>query len=367
MYKLWMLNGKERLVPSPDKDAFVRRLLELAGNVTQRAFAERIGVPPQYVNRYLRGVVPDPEVLMRIALAYNVTIEWLLGGYEPRVWREESESAAIGRRIRTLREEIGLSRRLFADRAALETATELERYESGKDEAPKTLLESIFRRWNAEYEWLAAETGRKWRRFGGDIVPTIRTLMPSLQDHGPAAVFFRTVEGGTHRLRLVLSAGGREKYYVFAREASPMGGHSSGDLVDALAELSEGHVPIEGKELSPADYGDLGAGNLYAGQAYSRALRDVRFHPLSYAEDEPSLNLRYVRRREEIRKLHLSPEYRRELEERRRADADLVIHDLESKLRYVDRLEDVEDLLKVIGRRVKEMQEKVPLKSTKGI
>jgi putative transposase len=35
-------------------------------------------------------------------------------------------------------------------------------------------------------------------------------------------------------------------------------------------------------------------------------------------------------------------------------------------LRHVDRLEDVEDLLKVIGRRVKEMQEKVPLKPTKG-
>lgn len=365
-----MLNGKERLVPSPDKDAFVRRLLELAGNVTQRAFAERIGVPPQYVNRYLRGVVPDPEVLMRIALAYNVTIEWLLGGYEPRVWREESESAATGRRIRTLREEIGLSRRLFADRVALETATELERYESGKDEAPKALLESIGRRWNAEYEWLAAETGPKWRRFGGRnssaIVPTIRTLMPSLQDHGPAAVFFRTVEGGIHRLRLVLSAGRGEKYYVFAAEASPMGGHSSGDLVDALGELSEGHMPIEGKELSPADYRDLGAGNLYAGQAYSRALRDIHFHPLSYAEDDPSMNLRYIGRREEIRKLHLSPEYRRELEERRRADADLVIHDLESKLRYVDRLEDVEDLLKAIGRRVKEMREKVPLKPTKG-
>lgn len=63
---------------------------------------------------------------------------------------------------------------------------------------------------------------------------------------------------------------------------------------------------------------------------------------------------------------HLSPEYRRELEERRRADADLVIHDLESKLRYVDRLEDVEDLLKAIGRRVKEIQKKVPLKPTKG-
>jgi hypothetical protein len=78
------------------------------------------------------------------------------------------------------------------------------------------------------------------------------------------------------------------------------------------------------------------------------------------------LNLRYIRRREEIRKLHLSPEYRRELEERRRADADLVIHDLESKLRHVDRLEDVENLLKVIGRRVKEMQEKVPVKLTKG-
>jgi hypothetical protein len=230
-------------------------------------------------------------------------------------------------------------------------------------------LESIVHRWNAEYEWLAAETGRKWRLFGGSsssIVPTIRTLMPSLQDHGPAAVFFRTVEGGIHRLRLVLSAGRGEKYYVFAAEASPMGGHSSGELVDALADLSEGQVFIEGKELSPADFSDLGAGNLYAGQAYSRPLRDIRFHPLSYAEDEPSMNLRYHRRREEIRKLHLTPKYRGELEERRRADADLVIHDLESKLRYVDRLEDVENLLKVIGLRFKEIQERPHLKLTKG-
>ena len=309
---------------------------------------------------------------MRIALAYNVTIEWLLGGYEPRVWREESESGAIGRRIRTLREEIGLSRRLFADWVAIETATELERYESGKDEPPKAILESIVRRWNAEYEWLATETGPKWRRFGrgssSAIVPTIRELMPSLQDHQPFASLFRTLEGGIPLLRFVLSVSHGEKYYVFAAEASPMGGHSSAHLVDALCELyDEWHVLIEGKDLSPADYRGLGAGSLYAGQAYARVLRGVHFDPLStYVENDPYMSRRRIERHEELRKLRLSPEYQRELAERHRADADLLIHDLESKLRYVDRLDDVQELLKVIARQVKEMQERTPLKLTKG-
>lgn len=359
-------------MPGADKDAFVRRLLELAGNVTQRAFAERIGVPPQYVNRYLRGVIPDPEVLMRIALAYNVTIEWLLGGYEPRAWREESESVAIGRRIRTLREEIGLSRRLFADRVALETATELERHEAGKEEAPKALLESIARRWNAEYEWLAAEIGPKWRRFGrgssSSIVPSIQELMPMLQDHGPFASLFRTLQDGAPLLRFVLGVSQGEKYYVFNAEASPMGGHSSGHLVDALCELAdEWHVPIEGNDLSPADYRELAAGNLYAGQAYKRALRSVHFDPLStFLENDSYMSLHRIQRHEELRKLRLTPDFQRQMAERHRVDADLLIHDLESKLRYIDRLEDVQELLQVIGRQVKEIKERTPLRVTKG-
>lgn len=364
--------GKEQRVPGADKDAFVRRLLELAGNVTQRAFAERIGVPPQYVNRYLRGVVPDPEVLMRIALAYNVTIEWLLGGYEPRVWWGESESAAIGRRIRTLREETGLSRRLFADRVGLETATELEQYEAGKEEAPKALLESIARRWNAEYEWLAAETGPKWRRFGrgssSSIVPTIQELMPTLQDHRPFASLFRTLQDGAPLLRFVLGVSQGEKYYVFNAEASPMGGHSSGHLVDALCELhDEWQVLIEGRDLSLEDYRELGVGTLYAGQAYKRALRGVHFDPLgNFVENDSYARLHRINRHEELRKLRLSPEYQQEMAARHRADADLLIHDLESKLRYIDRLEDVQELLKVIGRQVGEMQERTPPKLKKG-
>jgi len=307
-----------------------------------------------------------------LALAYNVTIEWLLGGYEPRVWREESESVAIGRRIRALREEIGLSRRLLADQVGVETATALERYESGKEEAPKVLLESIARRWNAEYDWLAAETGPKWRRFSGSsssaIVPTIQELMPSLQDHRPATLLFRTLENGIPQVRFVLSLNRGEKYYVLAAECSPMGGHSSADLVDALCELyDEWGVAIEGNDLSPIDYRDLGAGNLYPGRAYSRVLRGTRFDPLTvFVENDPYMRRRRIERHEKLRQQRLSPEYQRELLERRRADADLLIHDLESKLRYVDRLEDVQDLLRVIARHVREMQERTPPKLTKG-
>ena|GEM_PF-5059931 len=63
-----------------NRQAVAQRIHTLIGLGTQRAFAARIGVPPQYVNRYLNGVMPDTEVVLRIARAYGVTMEWLLTG-----------------------------------------------------------------------------------------------------------------------------------------------------------------------------------------------------------------------------------------------------------------------------------------------
>jgi transcriptional regulator with XRE-family HTH domain len=56
------------------------------GRGKKQAFARKIGVKPAQLSRYLRGQIPDPPVLVAIAAAGQVSLDWLLMGREP--WGE---------------------------------------------------------------------------------------------------------------------------------------------------------------------------------------------------------------------------------------------------------------------------------------
>src|SRR5919198_4675401 len=58
------------------------------GRGKKQAFARKIGVKPAQLSRYLKGQIPDPPVLVAIAEAGQVSLDWLLMGREP--WGEGS-------------------------------------------------------------------------------------------------------------------------------------------------------------------------------------------------------------------------------------------------------------------------------------
>jgi transcriptional regulator with XRE-family HTH domain len=53
------------------------------GRGKKQAFARKIGVKPPQLSRYLQGQIPDPPVLVAIAEAGQVSLDWLLMGREP--------------------------------------------------------------------------------------------------------------------------------------------------------------------------------------------------------------------------------------------------------------------------------------------
>jgi transcriptional regulator with XRE-family HTH domain len=62
--------------------ALGRRVRELRGfDMTQKEFADRIGISQTYVSDMEHGEVEiGAEILLRIALEFDKTIEWLLTG-----------------------------------------------------------------------------------------------------------------------------------------------------------------------------------------------------------------------------------------------------------------------------------------------
>lgn len=69
---------------SVDWVAVGRRLRELRGfDMTQQQFARRIGVSQNYLSTMEHGKVEiGAEILLRIAVEFGKTIEWLLTGQE---------------------------------------------------------------------------------------------------------------------------------------------------------------------------------------------------------------------------------------------------------------------------------------------
>jgi transcriptional regulator with XRE-family HTH domain len=61
-------------------DDFVRRLRAAFGDGSMAEIARRLGVPHATVRNYFRGRLPAPEVLIKIAEATDISLNWLLTG-----------------------------------------------------------------------------------------------------------------------------------------------------------------------------------------------------------------------------------------------------------------------------------------------
>lgn len=62
------------------KRGIARRIKEIRGERSQRAFARDLGVSQQNISHYERGTTPHPNFLMTVALAEDVSLDWLLLG-----------------------------------------------------------------------------------------------------------------------------------------------------------------------------------------------------------------------------------------------------------------------------------------------
>lgn len=61
------------------------RIRSVRGKKTQTEFAKALGVKKQnYINRYERGRIPSPDLLVRIARIGRVSTDWLLTGKQGR-------------------------------------------------------------------------------------------------------------------------------------------------------------------------------------------------------------------------------------------------------------------------------------------
>ena len=62
------------------KQGLAKRLAQVRGERSQRAFARELGVFQQNLNRYERGTTPHPNFLIRLALKEGISLDWLLLG-----------------------------------------------------------------------------------------------------------------------------------------------------------------------------------------------------------------------------------------------------------------------------------------------
>ena len=65
---------------SVDPKALGERIKTVRGARSQADLASSVGIRQNYIARYEKGVMPSPNILLRISYALDVTIEWLLTG-----------------------------------------------------------------------------------------------------------------------------------------------------------------------------------------------------------------------------------------------------------------------------------------------
>jgi transcriptional regulator with XRE-family HTH domain len=67
---------------SPDLKALGRRLRELRGfDLTQKEFAQELGVSQSQLSKYERGVAAPPaDILFFVKKRFRVSVDWLLTG-----------------------------------------------------------------------------------------------------------------------------------------------------------------------------------------------------------------------------------------------------------------------------------------------
>ncbi|MFC1855037.1 XRE family transcriptional regulator [Thermodesulfobacteriota bacterium] len=66
------------------KNTIYKRLLEVQGGMTLRAFAEKIGVGQSTLHNYLKGRIPKADFIDQACSAMNVNERWILSGKGPK-------------------------------------------------------------------------------------------------------------------------------------------------------------------------------------------------------------------------------------------------------------------------------------------
>jgi len=146
--------------PSGFPPRYNRQLKQLRKPLTQVEFAKILGLKHQQYNRYEKGHYKPPlEILEKISTYGKVSIDWILLGDAGKMSGLPDGCAAwpeIGRRIRQVREEEGLSQEELGQLAGFtshpqELITEIE---GGEVKAPKSLLAVIESVFNVNQAWL---------------------------------------------------------------------------------------------------------------------------------------------------------------------------------------------------------------------
>lgn len=91
------------------KSDFGQRLKEAFGNATNAVIGNKIGVSEGAVGFYVRGRVPDSEILVKIADVTNCNLHWLLTGEGKQSLSDQLDlNEALRDMIREIvREELG--------------------------------------------------------------------------------------------------------------------------------------------------------------------------------------------------------------------------------------------------------------------
>jgi phage repressor protein C with HTH and peptisase S24 domain len=63
-----------------DRAGFSERLKQLQGDMSERAFATKVGINPTSVSNYLNGQTPGVDKVVDIATACGVSVSWLITG-----------------------------------------------------------------------------------------------------------------------------------------------------------------------------------------------------------------------------------------------------------------------------------------------
>ena len=64
-----------------DREGFSNRLRFLQGDMSDRAFAAKIGISPTSLSNYLNGQTPGVDKVVGIAASCGVSVAWLITGY----------------------------------------------------------------------------------------------------------------------------------------------------------------------------------------------------------------------------------------------------------------------------------------------
>ena len=83
-------------VGSFDHAGFAQRLKSLQGELSERAFAMKVGISATSLNNYLNGQTPGVDKVVLIASACGVSVSWLITGRdEPEARVEETVSDTV--------------------------------------------------------------------------------------------------------------------------------------------------------------------------------------------------------------------------------------------------------------------------------